>query len=234
MRYLSSVFAVIIFVLVATSTHAGSITSIDFVGDPSNPESNGLGDFEGKITYDSTQTIPLLTVSLKNTTPAGGGLITGFLFNVVGDVTLSINDFSPYTGFSLMSPTTSASPFGDFEWGGAVGGSFTGGGTPSDGVPVGITGTFKFDVADGTTTAAANLMALDFFTELSTGNGAGDHKKVPFIVRFQSIGVGEDSDKVPGVTAPLPPQSIVPLPSAVWAGLAMLGILAAARSRRRR
>ena len=112
-------------------------------------------------------------------------------------------------------------PFGSFEAGAALGGKFLGGGSPSNGIAVGDEATFVFNV---TGADAADLTVEDFLGQTSAGN---QDNSASFLVRFRGINFGAGSDKVPGTTV------AVPLPPAVWTGLATLGLAGFASIKRR-
>lgn len=156
------------------------------------------GSFTGTFDYQAiSATEATLTVTLTNTSPAdNGGYITGFLFNNPGD--LVVTDFDPgfYQSFELLAEGDSGSPYGHFDFGAALGGDFLGGGTPTDGIAVGDTGTFIF------TFSGTNLDTLtwqDFFAAVSTGGSSS----AAFLVRFKGFD-NEESDKVPGTPVPEP------------------------------
>jgi hypothetical protein len=100
----------------------------------------------------------------------------------------------------------SGSPFGTFDFGAALGGDFLGGGSPTDGIAVGDSRTFAFNVTGSDADAI----------------GAGDFVSDGFLVRFRGF-EDDGSDKVPG--------RIVPTPAAVIAGLALLGLVGIQRRR---
>ncbi len=172
----------------------------------------GLGAFVGMLEYvPQTATSGLLTVSLTNTSPAeNGGLITGFVLRIgSADAGAAATLTGGSHAFVGLGPE-SAPPFGVFDAGAALGGSWTGGGNPNGGIAVGATGTFTFDVhaAD-----AGSLTAERFITA---------DEPYGFVVRMRGFANG-GSDKVPGVLVPGPGAAGV-----LAAGLAMAG------SRRRR
>jgi len=191
--------------LVAGGAHA-SIVSFE-----SNTGLEGLGAFTGSMewTYlgDNQGT---LEVSLTNTSAMGnGGYLTGFAFRAVYNESLKIVYESDFDGWSgLVDPD--CNPFGVFDHGAAVGGNWLGGGSPLDGIGVGETWTFLFDIR-GNAEFLATLVAHDFFDE-SGGWG--------FAARFRGFN-DDGSDKV---TASLP------APGAV--GLLGLAGLSARRRRR--
>lgn len=155
----------------------------------SNPSAStdGLGAYSGTASFDVTgATTGVLTVMLTNVSPpANGGKITGVVFNLAS---ADANAAAVLTGAThpfLNTGAESASPFGVFEAGAALGGSWLGGGSPNAGISVGMTGTFTFSVS---ATDAAELSAGDF---LSDG----------LVVRFRGFANG-GSDKVPAVPAP--------------------------------
>jgi hypothetical protein len=172
----------------------------------------GLGSFTGSIEYssaDAFSTTGTLIVTLTNTSsPANGGFLTGFLFNIGGgdsgaSATLATgtHPFTNCTGNGL-----SGSPYGDYEGGAALGGSFLGGGSPNPGIAVGDTGVFSFNVS---ASDAGTLTALDFLN--------GGSLNFNFLVRFKGFEDG-GSDKVGAVVVPLPPAL----------GLGLAGLVGAA------
>jgi hypothetical protein len=200
----------------------------------------GLGSFTGSLDYNSANSV--FSITLTNTSAsAGGGYITGFAFNIAGNSTANLTSGGSFTGISNVS----ASPFGTFEEGAALGANWLGGGSPKNGIGVGQTATFVFQILG----LDPSLTTESF---LSTSTLSGDNT---FAVRFRGFGNG-GSDKialdwsppVDGVPGDLPPVlsqpptdggipdgggSPVPLPAAVWAGLAMAGAMGGWRKTRR-
>jgi hypothetical protein len=201
-----------------------SAGTVNLVSNTSGSTSE-LGAFTGTLSYDDIST---LTVTLKNTTPAGGGYITGFLFNIDGTATATLTP-DPTGSFEDLVTTgnLSGSPFGDFEAGAALGGNFLGGGSPNSGIGVGGESTFTFLVSGSD---ASSLRVEDF---LSLNDGSAD---ASFLVRFRGLTLGEGSDKVPGVM--IPPdngggETPIPLPAAAWSAMSVFGVLGGKRLRRR-
>lgn len=156
-----------------------------------------------------------LKVSLTNDTPAAvGGFLTGFLFRAAGISAASLTSANPVSFEN--TGVDSGSPFGTFDGGAALGGSFLGGGSPSAGMGIGENGLFVFSI---TSASASTISAGDF---LGTLNEPG------FLVRFRGLEDG-GSDKVPGGPGT---DVVVPLPSA--GVLAGAGLLALGVRRRRR
>jgi len=155
------------------------------------------GEFTGTFDYSaSSDTEATLVITLTNTSdPANGGYITGFLFNNPGDLTVTNFDPGTYTDFELVGPE-SGSPFGDFDFGAALGGNFLGGGSPLTGIAVGDTGTFTFTFSG---TGLDDLTWEDFFATVSTGGS----DSAAFLVRFRGF-ENDESDKVPGTVVPEP------------------------------
>ncbi len=196
----------------ATFTSAASADIIDFLADTNNAEA-GIGNFAGTIQYDWLGLdMGLVTVELTNTSPtANGGFITGFLFNIdSADTGVASLATTSHAGF-LDAAGNTASPFGGnlpYDAGAALGGHWLDGGNPMDGIGVGDTGVFTFDL---TADDAEVLSAINFL------DGAYDYN---FVVRFRGFLDG-NSDKTPGM---------IPAP----ASLALLGIAGLASTRRRR
>lgn len=194
---LTAVFAIS---LVSAGT-AQAASSINITSGDSN---EGLGAFSGTISYD--EALGSLSILLENTSPVdNGGYITGFLFNIDGDATPTLNP-DPQNNFDGVSNENGA-PYGTFESGAALNGNFLGGGNPNAGIGVGDSATFDFDV---TGTDAGSLLASNFLGESSS---QGDNS-ASFLVRFRGFD-DEGSDKVTGVAAPSP--------AAATAGLVLLG-----------
>lgn len=175
-----------------------------------NISGNGTwGSFTGTLTYTHVSgNDGTLDVSLTNTSPpANGGYLTGFVFNIIdgGPGRTATLISSSKSGFQLLL-NENAPPFGTFDAGAALGGSWVGGGNPSGGIPVGGTATFTFGI---TAPNAASLTSSSF---------VGTSAPYQFVVRFRGFANGE-SDKVP-------------VPGPASASLLALAALAASRRRR--
>lgn len=174
-----------------------------------------LGSYVGTASYASlTPNTGTLVIQLTNTSPiAGGGYITGLVFNVPGsDSSASLFSANP-SAFTSVGTNPSASPFGSFEAGAALGGNFLGGGSPVPGIAVGSTGTFIFSI---TSSVAATITADDFVPTSAIPS---------LVVRFRGFANG-GSDKVPGIGEPP-----IPAPGAA-ATLALAGGFLIRRRRR--
>lgn len=150
-----------------------------------------------------------LKVSLTNDTPASvGGFLTGFLFRADAVTGAGLNSANPAAFQSTGAG--SGAPYGTFDGGAALGGSFLGGGNPSNGLAIGESGMFMFSITSAT---ASTISAADFLGSLDEPG---------FLVRFRGLADG-GSDKVPGGGF----QVVVPLPGAgvmAAAGLAFVGL----------
>ena len=182
-----------------------STGSIDIAANTAG-STEGLGDFTGSLEYfydDANSALGQLVVKLTNTTPVGGGYLTGFLMNNPDPIT-SITVFSApnasWQQLGLSNNGQSANPFGDFDFGAALGGNFEGGGSPNAGIAVSSTGTFSFDFTGSSLNA---LTTLSFVQALST-DPPSTYGPEFFVARFRGIDFGAGSDKVPGVVVPLP------------------------------
>lgn len=166
--------------------------------------------YSGSLEYNFISgTTGELKVSLTNDTPASiGGFLTGFLFRADTLTGTSLNSANP-SAF-LSTGAESASPFGMFDGGAALTGSFLGGGSPTDGLAVGESGMFVFSVTSAT---AATISAADFLGSLDNPG---------FLARFRGLADG-GSDKVPGggflVAVPLPGAGAL-----AGAGLLVVGL----------
>ncbi len=165
------------------------------------------GDFEGSFAYNPLSAASAkLEIILKNTSPvANGGYLTGFVFNnpsnlIEGVTTSTIPGEFTNTNFQLLGATTfnngvSASPYGDFDIGAALGGMFLGGGSPNSGIPVNDDDKFVFYLSGN---------GLNTINELSFINEKADGGNEFFMARFKGLRVGEGSEKVPGDVVPEP------------------------------
>jgi len=196
--------------LVLSALLAFSLPSQAVIITSGDISTESLGDFEADIQWDSSD----LSIALSNTSVvANGGYITGFLINLPSGASFNVGWSD--TGLQLLPATDSAyngAPFGNFDYGYALGGNFLGGGKPSAGIGVGETGNFIFSdwqSIDG-------LVEEDFIENI--------------LVRFRGFEDG-GSDKVlgtPGVTdipelPGSPTLAEIPEPSSLV--LFLLGIL---------
>lgn len=149
-----------------------------------------------------------LVVSLTNTTPGGvGGFLTGFVFNIDSSDGGASAALTGATNANFLDTgSESASPFGNFDAGAALGANWTGGGSPTGGIAVGASAMFTFAIS-----------AFDA-NSLSAASFLGGPNDWNFLVRFRGLNNG-GSDKIPGVPAP--------------GALALLGFGAVAARRRR-
>ena len=161
-----------------------------------------LGNFTGILNYSfSSATVAELDVTLTNTSnPSNGGFITGFVLNNPGNhiTGVTLTDPGGSAGFTLLgglnfNNTINGSPFGQFDIGAALGGSFEGGGNPNGGIGVGQTASFFKFTLNGA--GLDTLTANSFISELSTGMGAGQGYQ-SFVARFRGFN-NDGSDKVP-------------------------------------
>ena len=194
----------------AAAVFAGSAEAsiVNFV---SNPGLEGLGAFAGSMEWtDGGAGSGLLRVTLTNTSPiANGGYLTGFAFRMLYKDQVKIEYASSHPGWSGIAEPD-CNPFGEFDYGAALGGNWLGGGSPVLGIGVGQTFVFRYDVR-GEESLLATIIAHDFFDETE---GWG------FAARFRGFADG-GSDKV---TASLPSPGAL--------ALLALGSLGARRRRR--
>lgn len=184
---------------------------INISGDMNNSTEH-LGNFVGTLEYAFVgEEQGSLTVTLTNTShPDNGGYLTGFIFNFGVDVddTDSAVLLSATYPF-LDAPMQNGAPYGNpFLGGAALGGDWSGGGNPTNGIEVGGTGEFTFDInsADAMELTAASFLSGPF--------------EFNFLVRFRGFENG-GSDKVP----------VIPAPAS--AGLIALGAMSMSSRRRR-
>lgn len=188
--------------------------------------SNSLGSFDGTFDYTATDaTTATLAVVLENTTPgATGGFLTAFAFNNPGGRITGTTLATPHANFTLLGGPgydngVDGSPFGHFDLGAGLGGSFEGGGPPEGGIGAGDTGQFTFTL---TGTGLDQLTAQSFFLTLSAPPGDGNGAQA-FVARFRGFANG-GSDKVPGTVDDVTP---VPEPGTLTlCSIGLLGVLA--------
>ncbi len=196
-------------VVVLGASSFASADTLQIFADTIN-STEGIGDFTGSLTYDFiVGDLGVLTVDLTNTSdPCNGGWLTGFIFNIGSS---DPDVVAPYTGGTHPfedAPGQNGAPYGNpFLGGAALNGNWLGAGFPGDGIAVGDSGSFSFDVL---ASDAASLEASSFLEGPYEFN---------FIARFRGFLDG-NSDKVPAVPAP--------------GALALLGFAALAQRRQRR
>ena len=147
-----SSLALAVFAAIASSAKA----DVSFT---SQPGLEGLGAYSGTLAFAATSdTQATLTLSLTNTSPvSNGGYLTGFAFNVPSTIT-GVTGYTPsITDFEQIT-SVSTPPFGSYDFGAAIGGDWTGGGKPQDGIAVGATASFTFTVSG---TGLTSLTASD-------------------------------------------------------------------------
>jgi len=193
--------------LVGTSASAASLN----ISGDINTSNGGTGSaFAGGLEYvfDGGNT-GTLSITLTNTTSASiGGFLTGFVFNIdSADAGASATLFSTTDADFLDTGAESASPFGMFDAGAAIGANWTGGGNPAGGIAVGITESFQFTI---TASDAGSLDSMSF-----VGLDGSD-----FAVRFRGLN-GGGSDKL-----------LTTIPTPGTGALALLGLGVASRRRR--
>lgn len=192
------------------SAGAALADSVSIQGVVSGSTEQTGATYSGSLEYNFISgSMGELKVSLSNDSPASvGGFLTGFLFRADAVTGTSLNSANP-TSFENTG-SESGAPFGMFDGGAALRGSFLGGGNPSAGLAVGESGMFMFDISSS---SASTLSAADFLGSLDEPG---------FLVRFKGL-EGGGSDKVPGGSVDV----VVPLPGAgvlAAAGLALVGV----------
>ncbi len=209
------IFNLLVIVFFAFITFCPVISYADtFTGDTSR-SSERLGDFIAEFSYRFfSPTSAELDVNLKNTSPSGnGGFLTGFVFNnpnnFITKVSLSgSNSFFELLGGKSFKDTISASPFGKYDVGAALGGDFLGGGNPTKGIGVGGNANFAF------TLTGKNMDQLNTGSFMQAKSDEGEF----FVTRFKGFMDG-GSDKVPGNAVAVPEPSVIFLLLSGLAGL---------------
>ena len=198
----------------AGSAFAGNSSTAHYIPCGSSEGANSKGIFDTLVTYTyaGSGTSATVDVRLDNVTLlANGGFITGLAVNPdPGATGLVFNSCTNAAFLDCGSPVT-ASPFGNFVAGAALGGDWLGGGSPNAGIAIGASATFSFTIS-GSAALLGAMTAEDVFDE---------ENDRALVVRFRG-GEGGWSDKVLGCAAPAP------------GALALLGIAGIAGARRRR
>ena len=155
------------------------------------PGLEGLGSYSGTCEWTAPALASgecgLLEFTLTNTSPArNGGFLTGFGFRLIDGLTASFqHDSVNLPGWEGINDFN-APPFGMFDAGAALGGDWTGGGSPNNGIGVGETMSFRFDVC-GPSDLIDTIDIEDLFDKTS------DYE---FVARFKGFD-NDGSDKVP-------------------------------------
>jgi PEP-CTERM motif len=200
---------------------AANLYAIPIVGDTAN-STEGLGDFEGSFDFSAVDdNNAQIDIVLKNTSDVSNhGFLVAFAFNnpdgLITGVTLAGPSTFSLIGDPTFENTIPASPFGDFDIGGATDPkgdnppdpSWLGGGSPTGGIAVNQTATFKFDLVG---TGFSSLTTQDFISELVSGGEEW------FAARFRGFDDG-GSDKVPAAAVPEPTTVLL-------VGIGLLGLV---------
>lgn len=221
--YLFFTVLICVFAFNPTSSHA----LISLMGNMGN---EGLGSFIGSLEYSfSNATTAELEIILTNNSPVGnGGFLTAFAFNnpsnLITGVTLTpTNTNFDLFGGPLFNNSVNGAPYGQYDIAAGVGPNFQGG-TPSDGIGVGVTETFLFSLT------GVNLNTLteqSFMDALSAPPGDGEGNE-EFLARFKGFN-DDGSDHVPND----PEEPVIPEPASMFLlGTGLLGGIFTQRKRR--
>lgn len=164
-----------------------------FAADTAASAENTGSKYSGSLQYDFLGgTTGQLTITLNNDTPAiVGGYLTAivFRFDTAGPASTVLMS-STVPGLTDTGVVNGA-PFGTFMGGAGTGGQFTGGGAPSQGLAIGGSATFVWQITAPDASALNELSFLDATSQPS------------LVVRFRGLDNG-GSDKVPGTLVPAP------------------------------
>lgn len=204
--------------VLAACGFAGAVNAqtIPVIGDILTSAEQTGALFTGTVDYTVTSaTTGQLTISLTNSSPLPvGGFLTGLGFRFPippADPGTSASLFSVSDAdFSVDANGFTAPSFGDYDFGVALGGNFTGGGTPSGGLAIGqsIVAIFTINSAN-----ADELNTFDFI-----GDGSG------LVARFRGLNGGLSDTEIAG--------QVIPAPGSV-ALFGLSGLLVATRRRGR-
>ncbi len=178
--------------------------------------SGDLGSFEGSWEYtSSSNTEATLTVELENTSD-DGGYITAFAFNnpdsLITEVTLSDGGNFDVIGGDDFDNDVNGQSLGWFDIGAGIGNNWTGGGSPSDGIGVGTSDTFTFELTgDG-----LSGLDIDSFINALSEDKQGNELGYFFGVHFRGFNKGSNDNVA---------ASVVPVPEAATLTLLGTGIV---------
>ncbi len=183
----------------------------DVVNIYSDPNSTTNGSvtgaaLSGSIEYNyAGESMGQVVFTLTNTSAATlGGCLTGFVFNIDStDSNASASLTLAGDADFLDTGSEAAQPFGTFDAGAALGANWSGGGNPSGGLAIGSMASFTFSVMASDASALSAMSFSDVALRFrGFANGGSD-----------KLRLGDD-----------PELNVVPLPSSVLAGGAMLGL----------
>lgn len=231
---MTRIFIALTLALVMTSTCTASIVHIR---DANHSNSTNIGSYTASLSHIKvSDDVATLIVNIRNDTDTlPGGKITALAFNNPFNRIVGVSAFRRTGNLNFNSiggatyqNTVDVDPFGDMDIGASISSQFAGGGSPNDGIAIGQSATFEWDV---TGTDVGNLSAMDFVNELS--ENTTDDKKAFFLVRFRGFDNGGSDKSVGGEFDPNGGSS-VPEPSAVavWSLLSCLGLGVALKRRR--
>ena len=235
-------------ILISTSAASAGTTTCRLDSDPSSSR-RGVGSFGGTATYDDAS--GLLTFVLDNTSSAR---LTGLAFKLTdgaegayvdGDDAQTRRDDDAFDDARRgRNGAVKAKRFGTFDAGAALDGKWGRGKGAKRGLDAGESQTFIFRVNGGKGLTAADLLGGDASVVASFKSRQKDG-----VAGSVSLLPGEQSGNLPG--RDLDPSEAnngnnsgggsgggnspvaIPLPPAVWTGMATLGVLALPAVRRR-
>lgn len=198
----------LISVLAAALASPAFAQTIYFQGNPALSSEGTGATYSGEMEYDST--LQELSISLTNTTPAAiGGFITALAFLIDSSdpaASATLMNANPAM-FANTGSVFTGGTFGNYKAGAGVGGDFLGGGPPN-GIAIGDTGSFVFNVS---ASDAGSLTTASFLSN-----------PTDLLVRFR--GLDDGGSDVVGTNVPTPAAAIT---------LALAGGLVGGARRRR-
>lgn len=183
--------------------------AVPLIGDVANSAGQTGATFEATASYAVVNAGQgELTLSITNMSSTSvGGFLTGVGFYLGSqDANATVSLTSASDADFAFDQNFNAPSFGNYDFGAAIGGNFTGGGNPSAGLGMADAATFVFSIS------ASDASLLDIADFVGDGSG--------IVTRFRGLDFG-DSDTVRG---------IVPSPASVSV-IGLAGLVAARRRR---
>lgn len=214
----------------AVATLIGTATTANAAPMLFNLEGENYGELGASVLFTYTGLSHLtgrVDVQVTNTSTAYDPRLTGFAFNLPGNVwalTSFTSSLSGWTGDYDRNDVDSPGQFGFYDIAGLTGSNLNGG-SPNYGIARTVTANFSFNLLG---IGMMGLTESSFLNLLSNDPGRPNEDTQYFIARFQRVGAGGNLSDV--ATPGDPPTSSVPEPTTLMlTGLGLLGLAALRR-----